>query len=120
MDIDERDLLELAYYEYKHRPERVNHSIFTWWHYDTVVWYLLSYRSVVAGIDTDKKILYIFPYHDYSTTTSRHVYNFFEKQLGFIFPAPARRDCLHKVWKGEISMYNGYTIKSGNQIVVKG
>ena len=68
---------------------RTNHRTFT---IDGTV-YLLSYRSIVAGYNPDTSTIHLFPYHDYSNTTCRHVYNFFATFKVYGLSAQVRRAC---------------------------
>ena len=85
---EKQDLLKSAESAF-FAKSRTNHRTFT---IDGTV-YLLSYRSIVAGYNPDTSTIHLFPYHDYSNTTCRHVYNFFATFKVYGLSAQVRRAC---------------------------
>ena len=75
---------------------RTNHVEFTLPNDEHGVVWLMSYRSLVAGYHKETKTIYLFPRHAYSSTTSKHVTQFFRRQLGFrnYFSTQQRREVI--------------------------
>lgn len=103
----------MAYCTLLGRKKNVNYSVITIYDgkNEKFINYLLSYRTVVAGIDGANRVIYLFPRHDYSNTTMKHVNKFFKDYVGFTFPVNKRRDCLKKIKNGEVPVYKEYTVK---------
>lgn len=62
---------------------RTNHVEFTLPNDKCGIVWLMSYRSLVAGYHDETSTIYLFPRHAYSASTSKHVTQFFRRQLGF-------------------------------------
>jgi len=83
------------------RKKRHNSTVFTI--EDTV--YLLSYSSVVACVNEKKGTITLWPDHDYSQTTTKHISKFFRDTIHDPFYVAERRKAV------KVGYYKEYRVQ---------